>query len=113
MVKWRRRSRERAKRVPLTMGQGEMEEEEGKSEAPLTLPHDCFATLAVPRSTVTGGKASHGAAGVAFGCDAAASLRNGPGVARRPTSNVAAASLRFLDANHLAYEAQDEARGRH
>ena len=46
MVKWRR-SRERAKRVPLTMGQGEMEEEEGESEAPLTLPHGCFVTLAI------------------------------------------------------------------
>ena len=29
------------------MGQGEMEEEEGKSEAPLTLPHGCFATPAI------------------------------------------------------------------
>ena len=48
MVKWRRRrSREGAKRVPLTMGQGKMEEEEGKSEARLTLPHGCFATLAI------------------------------------------------------------------
>ena len=46
MVKWTR-SRERAKRVPLTMGQGEMAEEEGKSEAPLTLPHGCFANPAI------------------------------------------------------------------
>jgi len=42
------------KRVPLTMGQGEMEEEEGKSETPLTLPHGCFATLAVSPSTLGG-----------------------------------------------------------
>ena len=36
------------KRVPLTMGQDEMEEEEGESETPLTLPHGCFVTLAIP-----------------------------------------------------------------
>ena len=45
--------------------------------------------------SVTSGKVSHGAAGVAFGCDAAASLRNGPGVPRCPNSNVAAASPHF------------------
>ena len=35
------------KEYPLPWGQGETEEEEIKSEAPLTLPHGFFATLAV------------------------------------------------------------------
>ena len=36
-----------------------------------------------------------------FACDAAASLRNGPSVARCPNLTVAAASSHFLDAKHL------------
>ena len=55
MVKWRRlphgkmeeEEPRKGKKGTLTMGQREMKEEEGKSEPPLTLPHGCFATLAV------------------------------------------------------------------
>ena len=50
--------------------------------------------------TVRGGKVSQWPKGVSFVCDAAASLRNGPGVTRCPNFNVAAASSHFLDATH-------------
>ena len=50
---------------------------------------------------VRGGKVSHRPKGVSFVCDAAASLRNGPGVTMCPNFNVAAASSHFLDAKHM------------
>ena len=51
--------------------------------------------------TVRGGKVSQWPKGVSIVCDAAASLRNGPGATRRPNFNVAAASAHFLEAKHL------------
>ena len=70
------------------------------------LPYFFYASLAISTSvlviaTVRGGKVSQWPKGVSFVCEAAASLKNGPGVTRYPNFNVAAASSRFLDAKHM------------